>query len=172
MKPLLFVDGYNVIFAWKSLTALAKESLEHARDKLVDTMANFGKFKGYVVVVVFDAMNTDDSEKTHFIGKDFLVIFTDREETADSRIEKMVYAHRNERRQIYVATSDGPEQNQILGTGACRIPARELERDVIDAKKEQLAYDHKHVVNGVRNEMSGQVRADVLLKLEEIRRKK
>lgn len=172
MKTLLFVDGYNVIFAWESLKKLAQESLEHARARLIDTIANYGKSQGYEVVIVFDAMYTEDDAKSEQIGRDCQIIFTDKEETADSCIEKLVYGHRNERRTIYVATSDGPEQNQILGAGAYRIPAKELERDVLRAKKEQFAYDHRNVFNGVRNEMSGHIKGDVLAELEKLRRKK
>jgi predicted RNA-binding protein with PIN domain len=172
MKPILIVDGYNVIFAWKSLKQLADESLEHARDKLIDTLAGYGKLKGFMVILVFDAMYTEETEKSQQVGRDCQIIFTDKEETADSRIEKMVYEHRNERRQIYVATSDGPEQNQILGAGAFRIPARELEEDVALAKKEHYHYDRHNVLIGVRNEMRGHVKDDVLEKLERMRRKK
>ena len=172
MKTLLFIDGYNIIFAWKSLKDLSQESLEHARIKLVDIIANYGKIEGYEVIIVFDAMYTDETEKIQHIGADCLIIYTDKEETADSRIEKMVYGHRNERRTIYVATSDGAEQNQILATGAYRIPAKELEELVLRAKKKQFHYDHDNVLAATRNEMGGHMQGDVLEKMEELRRKK
>jgi len=172
MQPLLIIDGYNVIFSWKSLKGLAEKSLEHARERLIDIAADYGKTKGFKVVLVFDAMYTEESVKSQTVGTDCLVLFTDKEETADSCIEKMVYEHRSERRIIYVATSDGPEQNQILGAGAFRIPARELEEDVALVKKEHYHYDSHNVLTGVRNEMRGHVKEDVLEKLERIRRKK
>jgi predicted RNA-binding protein with PIN domain len=115
MKDLLIVDGYNIIHAWKPLKKLAAASLEHARDKLVDMLAGYGKSKGFLLLIVFDAMYTEEAEKSTKIGNDCKVLFTDKEETADSCIERIVYDHRNDKRNIYVATSDGPEQNQILG---------------------------------------------------------
>jgi predicted RNA-binding protein with PIN domain len=172
MKTLLIVDGYNIIFAWKSLKDLSHESLSHARERLVDVIANYGKIEGYEVVIVFDAMYTEETEKSQRLGQDCLVIYTDKEETADSRIEKMVYAHRNERRTIYVATSDWAEQNQILATGAYRIPAKELEDLVFRARKKQFDYDRSNVLTGTRNEMSGHMSGDTLRKLEELRRRK
>jgi predicted RNA-binding protein with PIN domain len=172
MKSLLIVDGYNVIFAWKSLKTLANESLSHARERLTDIIANYGKIKGFEVILVFDAMYTEETEKSQKIGNDCLVIYTDKDETADSRIEKLVYDHRHERRDIYVATSDWAEQNQILGTGAYRIPAKELEDAVAQAKKEQFTYDHKNVLTGSRNEMGDHMQGDIKEKLEEMRRKK
>ncbi len=175
MKELFIVDGYNIIFASTELKALANDSLDHAREKLIDTMANYGKVRGYELVLVFDAMYTEEGAKSRKIGKDCEIIFTDKEETADSRIERLVYEHRNERRKIYVATSDGPEQNQILGSGAYRVPARELFEDVKRARKETQAYDHRNVLTNTtsRNEVVYRVRnKEVLDKLEEIRRSK
>lgn len=88
MKDLFVVDGYNIIFAWPSLQSLARESLEHAREKLIDILASYGKSKGYMLVLVFDAMYTEETEKSMKLGRDCEIIFTDKEETADSRIEK------------------------------------------------------------------------------------
>ena len=60
MKDLYIIDGYNIIFAWKDLQTLADESLEHARQRLIDTIAGYGKIKGVEAVIVFDAMYTDE----------------------------------------------------------------------------------------------------------------
>lgn len=175
MKDLLIVDGYNIIFAWKDLKALANDSLEHARERLTDTLASYGKAKGLKLLLVFDAMYTEEAEKSMHIGRDCEIIFTDKEETADSRIEKLVYEHRHERRRIFVATSDGPEQNQILGTGAYRVTARELAEDVARQKEELKRYEHGHSYagSGARNEVAGHVTDDaVWQKLEKIRKSK
>ena len=175
MKDLLIVDGYNIIFAWDELKKLAAQSLEHARAKLTDILVSYGKAKGCKLVIVFDAMYTEETEKNMKIGRDCEIIFTDKEETADSRIERLVYEHRNDKRIIYVATSDGMEQIQVLGTGAYRMPARELAEDVERVKKEVAAYDHRNVLkeSSRRNEVVYRVRnEDVLEKLEKIRRSK
>ena len=58
LKDILIVDGYNVIFAWTHLKKLAHESLEHARMELRDRLLNYGKFKGYEVILVFDGKYT------------------------------------------------------------------------------------------------------------------
>jgi len=54
MNAALIVDGYNVINAWAELIKLKDQSLEHARDKLVEMMAGYGAYKGYRVTVVYD----------------------------------------------------------------------------------------------------------------------
>lgn len=59
LKDILIVDGYNVIFAWTHLKKLAHESLEHARMELRDRLLNYGKFKGYEVILVFDGKYTN-----------------------------------------------------------------------------------------------------------------
>ena len=51
MKDLLIVDGYNIIFAWDELKKLAAQSLDHAREKLTDTLVSYGKAKGYKLVL-------------------------------------------------------------------------------------------------------------------------
>lgn len=63
MKDLYFIDGYNIIFAWDELKQLARESLEHSRERLQSLLASYGKAKGIEIVVVFDAMHTDDDGK-------------------------------------------------------------------------------------------------------------
>ena len=55
---LLIVDGYNVINAWPELIA-AKDNLEYARDKLVDILGEYGAYKGFRTIVVFDAHMTN-----------------------------------------------------------------------------------------------------------------
>ena len=51
---ILLVDGYNVIFAWPELKRLSKQSLSHARSRLRHILQNYGMFKGYYVILVFD----------------------------------------------------------------------------------------------------------------------
>lgn len=174
MKDLYIIDGYNIIFAWKDLQTLADESLEHARQRLIDTIAGYGKIKGVEAVIVFDAMYTDEGAKEESVGKDCRIVFTDKDETADSRIERLVYEHRRERRGLFVATSDGTEQQQILGSGAYRVSARELAEDVARMKHEEKRYVHSEVhLPGGRNEVVHRVKnTDVWEKLEKIRRSK
>ena len=37
----IIVDGYNVIFAWDELKALAEKSLDLARSKLIEALINY-----------------------------------------------------------------------------------------------------------------------------------
>ena len=54
-KEYLLVDGYNVIFAWDDLKALAAVNIDSARDKLIDIMSNYQGYVGCELILVFDA---------------------------------------------------------------------------------------------------------------------
>ena len=134
-KPeYLLVDGYNIIFAWDELNALAKESLETARKKLMDILCNYQGFKKCVLILVFDAYRVPGSpgvvEQYHNIH----VVYTREAETADMYIERVTHEIGKERR-VRVATSDGMEQLIILGHGALRVSARMFRQEVDEVEK-------------------------------------
>jgi predicted RNA-binding protein with PIN domain len=66
---------------------------------------------------------------------DLSVVYTKEAETADMYIEKTSYALSKDNR-VRVATSDGLEQMIILGHGAVRVPAAELEHEVKQVEAE------------------------------------
>jgi len=145
LKDILIVDGYNVIFAWTHLKKLAHESLEHARMELRDKLLNYGKFKGYEVILVFDGKYTKSGGSVEVITNGFIEVYTDDGETADSFIEREVFLRKGKYTNVYVVTSDGAEQNQIL----------EHRRDQFTLR---------------RNEVGGLLSPEVAEKLEKLRR--
>ncbi len=133
----LYVDGYNIIFAWEDLRALAGESLSAARQSLMDILCNFCGFSPRGITLVFDAYKVPDRVGESEPYKNITVVFTASGETADHYIEKAVYAAGG-RFRVRVATSDGLEQMMVLGDGALRLSAREL-RAEIDAANVGIA---------------------------------
>ena len=131
----LLVDGYNIIFAWEELKAVSRESLEHARQCLMDILANYHGFHPCELIVVFDAYkvagNVGATEEYHGIH----IVYTREAETADNYIEKTIYQIARDHR-VRVATSDALEQMIILGSGALRVSAAELHTQVQAAKVE------------------------------------
>ena len=118
----LLVDGYNIIFAWEELAAIAKENLDASRTMLCDLLCEYQGMRGCVVIVVFDAYKVRGNPGSHERYHNIHVVYTKEAETADAYIERATYEiGRNHR--IRVATSDGPEQLIILGHGALRVPA-------------------------------------------------
>lgn len=125
----LLVDGYNIIFAWNELKAVARDNLDAARGLLLDLLSNYQGFRHCEVIVVFDAYKvphgTGEVSRYHNIH----VVYTKEAETADAYIERATYDLGREHR-VRVATSDGAEQLIILGHGALRLSARAFRAEV------------------------------------------
>ena len=129
MDEVLLVDGYNIIFAWNDLKELAKINIEGARGKLMDILSNYQGYKKNHLILVFDAYKVEGGvgavQKYHNIH----VVYTKEAETADQYIEKTV-REIDKKYHVTVATSDALEQMIILGAGALRMSASDLQEDV------------------------------------------
>ena len=124
MKPLLLVDGYNVIGAW---TVPQREhlSIEESRDRLIHMIADYAGYSGEEVIVVFDGHYTDRPMSTRIEQYGIQVVFTRHGESADNYIEASCEAAPKWRK-VRVATSDAVEQTVTMGRGAVRISSREF----------------------------------------------
>lgn len=166
-EEYLLVDGYNIIFAWESLKDLAKDNLDSARGKLMDILSDFQGYRRMKLILVFDAYkvkgNVGSTEKYHNID----VVYTKEAETADQYIEKVT--HKIGRKyHVRVATSDGLEQLIIMGAGAVRVSARELQEEVMAAGEElrqmflqnadQPAGDRNYLLEGASGEVADYVK--------------
>ena len=129
----LLVDGYNIIFAWPELKALAALDLAAARGALEDILADYRGFRRCEVILVFDAYkvkrNPGSVEKRNGVR----IVYTKEAETADMYIEKASYRLQKEHR-VRVATSDNLEQLIVLGHGALRLSAEAFHAEVEDAR--------------------------------------
>lgn len=169
MKEYLIVDGYNIIYAWPELNEAKEDSLEYARAKLVEILANYASLSGQEVVLVFDAYRQkkriDRAEKIDGIE----VIYTRYGETADTLIERLA-GELVRKGAVYVATSDWAEQGVVFGRGAYRITPEELRIQVDQVKKESEALwsQTKPMDNYLESHLKGKTR----LQLERWRRKK
>ena len=129
----LLVDGYNIIFAWDELDAVARENLDAARKNLMDLLSNYQGFRKCVIILVFDAYKVPHGTGEVFRYHNIDVVYTRESQTADAYIEKATYAIGREHR-VRVATSDSAEQLIILGHGALRISAAAFHREVESAE--------------------------------------
>ena len=124
-KELLVIDGYNVIFAWDELKALAAADLDTARHRLEEILLNYHGFTGSDVVLVFDgyAVKGNPGEKQSEGG--VRVVFTKENESADLYIERLLHEiGRN--RTVRLITSDNLIRLSALGSGIARTSAREF----------------------------------------------
>ena len=128
-KETLIVDGYNVIFAWPELKALARERLDLAREKLMDTLSNYCGFTKAELILVFDAYRTPSHPGAHSDFHNIHVVYTDDGETADAYIERIAndigknYA-------VRVVTSDSLIRLSALRSGVLRTSSGEFEGEV------------------------------------------
>lgn len=125
----LLVDGYNIIFAWDELRTLAEESIEIARDRLINILCNYQGMKKVNLILVFDAYKVKGSEGSIERHGNIYVVYTKEAETADNYIEKTTTVLSREYN-VRVATSDGLEQVIILSKGAVRVSAAEFYNEV------------------------------------------
>lgn len=131
----LLVDGYNIIFAWDELKDASKESLDLARELLINKLCNYCGFTKCELILVFDAYkvkgNQGEIERVNNIN----VVYTKEAETADAYIEKVTHELAKKHR-VRVATSDNLEQLIILGNGAIRVSTSEFKKEVDNCENE------------------------------------
>lgn len=166
-KEYLLVDGYNIIFAWDELKELAEANIDAARDKLMDVLCDYQGYKKCTLILVFDAYkvqgNPGNVQKYHNIH----VVYTKEAETADQYIEKTVHEI-GKKYQVTVATSDRLEQVIILGQGAARMSARELQ-DELELMKEQIREEVRAKRTSEKNYLFDSVDEDMADYLESVR---
>ena len=128
-KNITYVDGYNVINKWTKLREASRESLETAREDLIEDLAEYSFLTGENMVIVFDAYNLDRLKETVIEKYGMKIVFTKRFQTADTYIEAEL-ARIARRHNVKVVTDDGEVQNMALVNGASRITALELKTDL------------------------------------------
>jgi predicted RNA-binding protein with PIN domain len=169
MEQVLIVDGYNIIGAWPQLQKLRDDNLEEARDRLIDILAEYQAFSGVKTYLVFDAYQVPGLGKEYRQNK-LRVLYTKEKETADELIERLVTDLIARRRQIYVATSDMIEQHVIFGKGALRLTANELQTRVRQVRRDIQQKIQRPQPE--RQTLDSRINADLLEKLEKLRRGK
>lgn len=170
MKQILIVDGYNMIGAWPELRQVAEQSLEDARDILIEMLANYQGYSGKKIIIVFDAYQVPGLGVTYDHHR-LDIRYTKAKETADECIERLVTQLTGRRTQVFVATSDHVEQSVTFGKGALRISARELQLNIQESEQKIKEHIHRESVQvQKRNTFDSKLSHDLKKKLEKWRR--
>lgn len=145
-RERVIVDGYNVIFAWDELRALADSGhIDAARERLMDALSNYAAFTRREVVVVFDGYRVPGGQGEKFDRSGLHVVFTRQGETADAYMEKLAdEIGKNE--SVRVVTSDALIQLTALRAGVLRMSAREFRQEL--AQVAQQLEDAIRDING------------------------
>ena len=122
---LTLVDGYNVIFAWEELSALAKENIDSARDALIDALSKYASMVHGDVIAVFDAYRVKGRSGERAAQQGIQVVFTSEDQTADQYIERFANENAGKKR-IAVITSDAVEQVVASAQGCMLLSSREF----------------------------------------------
>ena len=136
---VMVIDGYNLIFAMPEYAELARDSLETARNVLMDRLCGYAAYTGREVVLVFDGWkvpgNPGDKQEHHNIK----VVFTREKETGDAWIERFI-AQIGKNQQVRVVSSDWLVQLSAVHKGVLRVSAREfgLELADVDARVREV----------------------------------
>lgn len=128
-KEYIIVDGYNLIFAWDGLAALAKDNFDAARHILTDILCNYRGYTKCELVLVFDGYKVKGNagEKSDYNG--IHLVYTKENETGDMYIEKLV-EEVGKNYSVRVVTSDNIIQVSALRAGVLRMPAREFIKEI------------------------------------------
>jgi predicted RNA-binding protein with PIN domain len=141
-QQYLIVDGYNIIFAWEELAALAREDLDAARRRLCDILSSYAGFKKCVLVLVFDGYKQKGSPGSKNVWNNIRIVYTKEGQTGDAYIESLV-AEIGTNYTVRVATSDGLVQLSSLRSGVLRLSARELLAEITETEKEMKLHYSK-----------------------------
>ncbi len=134
-QQYLIVDGYNMIFAWDVCRELARDSIDAARQRLMDILSNYRAFKGCQLALVFDAYRVKGGQGSVSDYHGMRVVYTKEDETGDAFIERLV-EEIGQSYAVRVATSDALIQLSALRSGVLRVSAAELWREVEAAGRE------------------------------------
>ena len=141
-QQYLIVDGYNMIFAWEELAALAREDLDAARRRLCDRLSSYAGFKKAMLVLVFDGYKQKGSPGSRSVWNNIRIVYTPEGQTADAYIESLA-AEIGTNYTVRVATSDAMVQLSSLRSGVLRVSARELFDEIRAAENEMKLHYSK-----------------------------
>lgn len=158
--PYLLVDGYNIIFAWEDLNAIASKDLESARIRLLEILSNYQGLSKGKIIVVFDAYRVAGRRESVEVYHNIHVVYTGEAQTADQYIEKFAHDH-SQKNHVTVATSDGLQQMIIRGAGCDLLSARDLKYEV-DRVLAQMKEEHLEPLKGVKNSLESALSAEAL----------
>lgn len=117
------VDGYNFIKQSPSLRALERVDLQKAREKLIEILAEYKRFKGHAITVVFDGAGQFGRGIYHEQQRGIAIIYSKAEEKADDVLKRMAA---EKKKGIVVVTSDREIAHFAEKKGAATISIEEF----------------------------------------------
>ena len=117
------VDGYNLIFAWAEMKALAEKGLDFARERLELRLQNYAAFTGRQILLVFDGYRVAGGTGSAEERLPLSIVYTAENESADVYIEKELNERRaaKKRNMPVVVSNDNLIRLAVIRTGGLRM---------------------------------------------------
>ena len=148
-QKIIIIDGYNVLRNNAKYAAVAGEAPNFkdwtsdawnaAREALLNDVCQLVD-KNTRALIVYDAACrvSDQSTPDAILNpvSNIQVIFTNKRESADSRIQKLVYMYRQKGQEVEVVTSDLAIQDATMNEGVVRTSTRAFATNVSEISAE------------------------------------
>lgn len=141
-REILLVDGYNMVNQWKTIRDI--QSIDNARNQLIEYFVEYQAYKGMEVIIVFDAYMAKSNGVAIEEHSGVKVVYTKEHQTADTYIEMQLdKLGRDEK--VTVATSDAKIQEIAISRGGIRLSASEMYYELTHTKDEIIKKTKKHI---------------------------
>ena len=128
MVSCLIIDGYNLINKWPLLIKAKHKNFELARSRLLGLIQHYCDFTGIKGIIVYDGKG---SKRSAHKGNP-MVIFSRKNESADTVIESFVYKI-EDKKTIRLVTDDRVMANLVSGMGALVTSTKIFEMEMKSA---------------------------------------
>ena len=170
-RPLLVVDGYNVIHGTPAYAAMIDEHagagaladvahlsrdpyghdpFDRAREALITDVAAYAQGV-YESIIVFDAAENLSDERPDFSRAGVRVVFSRTGEDADAVIERLATRARRKERDVLLVTSDNTIRFTVGGVPITTVSSQLLARNIevttreIETERRDRSYGHMTV---------------------------
>ena len=171
MPSTYYIDGYNVIHHSSLLQPLAVQDFEAARDALIEKVGRFCAATGSVAKIVFDGRGRQIqplSPSLQYPGLE--VLYSPGHQSADTVIERIVYASPN-RRNVIVVSADRGIRDLCRGLNALVMEPDNFINTVRESDAETRTTVEKTQKHDTLLRVEERLDDTTLARLTEIRRK-
>ena len=174
-KKIIIIDGYNVLrngHRYANLAGISpdfrdwtSDAWNAAREALLDDVFRLIDSDSQAIIV-YDAAQRyrdfNESEPPQQL-KNVKVIFTDKGESADTRIQKLVFASREKGMNVEVITSDFAIQNATMHEGVVRTSSRAFQNNLTENERAEQSInkpiDNPHLIDVLDLETAAKLKA-------------
>ncbi len=144
MAKLFLIDGYNLLYALRSISPQKNPS---SREELFTKLSGFASLKQSQIIVVIDG--SGDNMEMEAYKTSFFNVVLSQKKTADAFIEKYLYDFRAQH-SFVVVTADRAITHIARGSGAMVLSPSQFWETVceMDTQKKDILWEEKKKSHG------------------------